>query len=128
MDRRLVPRAPPGSQGQALLHPGQSARRAQIRQPRPMRCNRHSAKDVERRLASLRAQLLPPLPAGGTPRTADRYVGKPYRIQVRQKGPGSGLEWIAPAAGTVGGGTERFLAADTRTSEGSAISFASRPY
>ena len=42
-----------------------------------------SAQGAEGRLASLRAELLPPLPAGRAPRRADRHLDQPCRIPLR---------------------------------------------
>src|SRR5580700_5336445 len=43
----------------------------------------HSAESSQRRLAPLRAELLPSLSPGRAPRRAGRYVDQPRRIQMR---------------------------------------------
>ena len=40
----------------------------------------------ERRLASVRAQLLPPLPPRGAPSAARRHLGQPHRLQMHPAG------------------------------------------
>ena len=45
-----------------------------------------SEKGDQGRLASVRAQLLPPLPPGRAPRATGRHVDQPRRISVRRQG------------------------------------------
>ena len=47
--------------------------------------HQNSAQGPERRLASLRAELLPPLPAGRAPCRTGRYVDQPCRISLCDK-------------------------------------------
>ena len=59
---------------------------ARGRQLRPVpAADPDSAQGHQGRLASLRAELLPPLPAGRAPRRAGRYVDKPRRISMRHR-------------------------------------------
>ncbi len=44
---------------------------------------------AEGRLASVRAELLPPLPAGRAPRAAGRHLDEPCRIPLRRAGQGA---------------------------------------
>ena len=70
---------------ESLLHSGKSARRARGRQLRPSHHQRQdSTQGDQRRLAPLRAELLPPLPAGRTPCPAGRHVHKPRRFSMHQ--------------------------------------------
>ena len=50
-----------------------------------------SAQGAERRLASVRAELLPPLPAGRAACRADRYVDQPRRIPLREEDASRGM-------------------------------------
>ena len=50
-----------------------------------------SAQGPEGRLAPVRAELLPPLPAGGAPCGADRYLHKPCRIPMREEDASRGI-------------------------------------
>ena len=43
----------------------------------------HSPQGAERRLAPVRAELLPPLPAGRAPRRAGRHLDEPCRLSLR---------------------------------------------
>ena len=43
------------------------------------------------RLASVRAELLPPLPAGGAPCRGDRYLDEPRRIPMREEDCSNGI-------------------------------------
>src|ERR1700737_652651 len=58
----------------------------------------------EGRLASVRAQLLPALPAGGAPRRGDRHFDLPHRIPLRSAQAGtfltvySSLIWLCHVA------------------------------
>src|SRR5215472_16541512 len=84
MDRRLVVRPAPGGRAESVLRAGKPARRARGGQLRPVSAaNQNPAQGHQRRLASVRAELLPPLPPGRAPRRAGRYVHKSRRIQVR---------------------------------------------
>jgi formylglycine-generating enzyme required for sulfatase activity len=47
--------------------------------------NQNSPQGSERRLASLRAELLPPLSPGCAPRGSSGYVHKPRRFSMRHK-------------------------------------------
>ena len=51
--------------------------------PRDHQCE-DSAQGHQRRLASVRAELLPALPAGGAPCAADRHIHKPHRFSMHQ--------------------------------------------
>ena len=51
--------------------------------PSPAR-NQDPAQGAEGRLASVRAELLPPLPPGGAPSAADRHLDEPCRLPVHQ--------------------------------------------
>jgi hypothetical protein len=47
--------------------------------------HQNSAQGHQRRLASVRAELLPPLPPGGTPCGSGGYVHEPRRISLCQQ-------------------------------------------
>ena len=51
-----------------------------------------SAQGAERRLASLRAELLPPLPAGRAPCRAGRYLDQPRRLPLREEDASRGID------------------------------------
>jgi uncharacterized membrane protein YidH (DUF202 family) len=70
-----------------LLPLRKSPRRAARRQLRflPAR-HSHSAQGAEGRLAPVRAQLLPSLPAGGAPRRADRYLHESRGLSLHPRG------------------------------------------
>ena len=92
VDRRLVFAEPRGRCAEGLLHPPTirvaAARMAVTIPP----TQRHGLpQGAEGRLASVRPQLLPPLPAGGAARRAGRYVGLPCRLQVRRRESARGL-------------------------------------
>ena len=70
---------------EGVLHPGKSARRPRGRQLRSVPAEHQDpAQGAQGRLASVRAKLLPPLPAGGAPCRADRYVDQSRRISLRR--------------------------------------------
>ena len=50
-----------------------------------------SAQGAEGRVAPLRAELLPPLPARGAPCRADRYLHQPCRIPLREEDASRGI-------------------------------------
>ena len=69
---------------EGVLHSGKSARRARGRQLRSAPAeDQNSPQGHQRRLASVRAELLPPLSPGRAPCGAGRYVDKPCRISMR---------------------------------------------
>jgi len=67
-----------------MLRAAQSARtgagRRQLRDRRARRT--HSAPGHQGRLALVRAELLPPLPAGCAPRRGDRHFDEPHRFPL----------------------------------------------
>ena len=66
VDDGLVPAAPSRRAREGVLHPAQSARRARGVQLRSVAAgDPHPAQGAQGRLAPVRAELLPPLPAGG---------------------------------------------------------------
>src|SRR5690242_4499038 len=89
--------------------------------------SQHATQGPQRRLASLRAELLPPLPAGRAPRAADRDVDQPYRISMHHSRKGRVMKRflllsllatlaLAPAAkaqpGTISEAEARAIAAE----------------
>ena len=75
----------PADARQGLLRAAKPARRPGGGELRSVPAgNPHSAKGVERRLAPLRAELLPPLPAGRPPRRAGRHLDQPCRLSLRR--------------------------------------------
>src|SRR4051794_33354149 len=84
MDRRLVFARTRRGRGQALLHTSESARRPRGGKLRlvPARCQ-DSAQGPEGRLALVRAELLPPLPACGAARAAGGYIDQSCRLSLR---------------------------------------------
>ena len=75
-----------GRRTEGVLHSGKSARRIQVASYDPCQPQiRIPRKVAQGRLAFLRAQLLPPLPAGRAPSAADRHVHKPCWLQVHNK-------------------------------------------
>src|SRR5687767_9680728 len=86
MDLRLVRAEPRSRRSQGLLHPAKSAWRQRGRQLRssPAR-QQNSPQGAQGRLASLRAQLLSPLPSRGAPRRTHPYVGLSRRIPLRRQ-------------------------------------------
>ena len=85
MDHRLVLAEARGRRAESVLHPGKSARRTRGRQLRPANDQRqNSTQGHQRRLALVRAELLPPLPAGCAPCGAGRHVHEPCGFSMRQ--------------------------------------------
>ena len=83
MDDRLVFAEAPGRCGEGLLHSGEPARRPRGRQLRPLNDQRQdSAQGHQGRLASVRAELLPTLPAGSASRGAGRHLHEPCRLSM----------------------------------------------
>ena len=81
----------PADAAKACCVAAESARRAGGRQLRSSPAgDSHSPQGAEGRLASLRADLLPPLPARRAARRARRYVHEPRRLSLRGA-PESGL-------------------------------------
>jgi formylglycine-generating enzyme len=75
----------PDRRAQGLLHPREPARRAQRGKLRPWPARHQDpAQGAQRRLAPMRAQLLPPLPPGGAPCGADRHIDEPCRLPLRR--------------------------------------------
>ena len=91
MDGRLVPGAPSGGRRQSVLHASQSKRRTEIGQPRSLRRTANPPQGPQRRVASLRAKLLPAVPPGRPTSATDRHFRQPYRFQVREAGLSSRL-------------------------------------
>ena len=88
MDDRLVSRRGMRPSAEGLLHPGEPARRPRSGQLRPApAADPDSAQGDQGRLAPVRAELLPPLPAGGAPRAAGRHVDEPCRLPVHRQEP-----------------------------------------
>ena len=88
VDDRLVPGARQDREG--LLHARQPARRRPGAELRPAHARgAHTAQGHEGRLVSLRAELLPALPAGGAHGAADRHVDLPSRLSLRRATNGS---------------------------------------
>ena len=88
VDHRLVLVQARRRRAEGLLHPGEPARRAGSRQLRPVpAADQDSAQGAQGRLAPVRAELLPPLPAGGAASAADRHVDQPCRLSVRDPKP-----------------------------------------
>ena len=87
VDVGLVRAKARGRRAEGLLHPRESARRPRGRQLRPLSAeHQDTAQGHQGRLASVRAELLPPLPAGGAPCRGDRYLDEPSRISLRREG------------------------------------------
>ncbi len=85
VDHRLVRTPSPGRCGQGVLRPGQSARRPGERELRPGAAgDPHSSQGPEGRIASLCAELLPPLSAGCPVPRADRYLDLPRRFPLHR--------------------------------------------
>src|SRR5277367_6764308 len=92
MDNRFLVDAPSRGRREGLLRAAKSARRPGGRELRPLPAgNPHSPKSPERRFAFVRAELLPPLSAGGPPCRAGRHLHKPCRIPVRRARAGQAL-------------------------------------
>ena len=80
-----TPKHHPNDAPKALLHPGKPARRSgggQLRSA-PAR-HQDSAQGDQRRLAPVRAELLPPLPPGSASCRGNRYVDESYRFSMHQ--------------------------------------------
>ncbi len=76
----------PSRCAEGVLHSGKSARRAGGRELRPATAeDQDSAQGAQGRLASVRPELLPPLPPGRAPRRAGRHVHKPRRLSVHHQ-------------------------------------------
>ena len=85
MDERLVFAKARGRCAEGLLHSGKSARRARGGELRSLpAADQNSAQGFERRLASVRAELLPALSPGRASCGAGRYVDQSRRISMRQ--------------------------------------------
>ena len=87
MDDRLVFAKAPGRRAEGVLRSGKSARRRRGGQLRPLpAADQDPPQSHQRRLASVRAELLPPLPPGRAPCGSGGYVDEPSRVSVcRQK-------------------------------------------
>ncbi len=89
--------APSRRRAKSLLRAGESARRAGGGELRPLSAaDQNPAQGAERRLASLRAELLPPLPPGRPARRAGRHVHEPRRFSLHRAREASAL--TAPPA------------------------------
>src|SRR5262245_46779059 len=87
MDHRLVFAQARSRCAQGLLHSGKPARRTRGGELRPATAeHQDSEKGDQGRLASVRAELLPPLPPGRAPRAAGGYVDEPCRFSLRDQG------------------------------------------
>ena len=85
MDGRLVFAKASGGCREGLLHPGEPARRPRGRQLRPPNDQReNSTKGHQRRLAFVRAELLPTLPAGSAPCGAGRHFYQSPWLSMHQ--------------------------------------------
>ena len=83
VDRRLVRAQAHGRRSQGLLHPREPARRARAGKLRSLPARHQDpAQGPQGRLASVRAQLLPPLSAGGSARAAGRHIHQPRRFSL----------------------------------------------
>src|SRR5438034_1916932 len=91
MDLGLVRAEARCRRAESLLHPGKSAWRPRGRQLRPEPAEHPDpAQGAEGRLASVRAELLPPLPAGRAPCRTRRHVHQPCRFPMhRPRGEGA---------------------------------------
>ena len=86
VDHRLVPG--PRQDRERLLHARQSARRRSRAELRSAHAERaHSAQGDEGRLVPVRAELLPPLSAGGAHGAADRHVDLPPGLPLHRAAP-----------------------------------------
>src|SRR5262245_21055532 len=87
MDDRLVRGEARSRCAEGLLHPAKSARRTRRAELRPLPTQHQDrAQGDQRRLAPVRAELLPPLPPGRAPCGSGRYVNQPSRISLRGSG------------------------------------------
>ena len=85
MDQRLVLAQARSRRQEGMLHSRKSAWRTRGRQLRPKNDQREdSTQGHQRRLAPLRAELLPALPAGCATCRAGRHFHKPSRISMHQ--------------------------------------------
>ena len=85
MDGRLVFAKASGGCGESMLHSEEPARRARGRQLRPPNDQRQdSTEGHQRRLAFVRAELLPTLPAGCAPCGAGGHIHEPSRLSMYQ--------------------------------------------
>src|SRR5260370_24077304 len=83
MDGRLVFAEARSGCAEGLLHPAEPARRARGRQLRsPNDQRQDSTKGHQGRLASVRAELLPTLPAGSATRGAGRHIHESSRLSM----------------------------------------------
>ena len=81
-----------GRRAEGVLHPGKSARRPRGGQLRPVPAqHQDSAQGDQGRLASVRAELLPPLSPGGAACGGDRYLDQSSRIPVREEDCRTGI-------------------------------------
>ena len=73
----------PGRRAESVLRSGKSARRRRGGELRPLpAADQDPPQGHQRRLASVRAELLPPLPPGRAPRGSGGYVHEPPRVSV----------------------------------------------
>src|SRR5262245_62971690 len=86
MDHRLVFAQARSRCAEGLLCPGKPARRTRGRELRPATAEHQDpAEGHQGRLASVRAELLPPLPPGRAPCAAGGYVDEPRRFPLRDQ-------------------------------------------
>src|SRR5262245_40461545 len=87
MDHRLVFAQARGRRAEGLLHSGEPARGTRGRELRPATAEHQDpAQGDQGRLASVCAELLPPLPPGRAPCAAGGYVDEPCRFSLRDQG------------------------------------------
>src|SRR5262249_50787436 len=73
-------------------HPGESTWRPRTEQLRPLSAgNQDPPQGDQGRLASVRTELLPPLPAGRAPRRASRYIHEPRRLSLHHSQRETGM-------------------------------------
>ncbi len=83
MDGRLVRTEARGRRAEGVLHPGEYARRPARGELRQLSAeHQDSTQGTQGRIASLRAQLLPPLSTRGPPSRASRHVDEPRWIPL----------------------------------------------
>src|SRR3984893_5110961 len=86
MDGRLVFAEARSRCAEGVLHSGKSSRWVRGRELRLLSAEyQDSTQGAQRRLASLRSQLLPPLSSRRASCRADRHLGKPCRLQVHHE-------------------------------------------
>src|ERR1700727_234531 len=86
MDRRLVFAKATGRSARAVSRAATYARRVRGRQLRSApAADQDSAKSHQRRLTSVRAELLPPLPPGRAARGSGGYVDEPCRLSLHHQ-------------------------------------------